>query len=49
MWFAADLLPGLPAGFEPVVVEQRPRSVVRDGETFEIADSTLLARRTPVG
>ena len=46
MWFADDLLPGLPDGFEPVVVEQRPRSVVRDGERFDIADSTLLARRT---
>ncbi|SDS05518.1 Methyltransferase domain-containing protein [Nocardioides scoriae] len=46
MWEAADLLPGLPEGFEAVVVEQRPRSVERDGQRFDIEDSTLLARRT---
>jgi hypothetical protein len=27
------------------VVEQRPRTVSRDGEMIEIDDSTLLARR----
>jgi SAM-dependent methyltransferase len=43
---AADLLPALPAGFEAVVVEQRPRTVTRGGDTFEIEDSTLLARRS---
>jgi hypothetical protein len=31
--------------FEPLVVEQRPRTVSRDGEPVEIDDSTLLARR----
>lgn len=42
---AEDLLPGLADGFEPLVVEQRPRSTVRDGVQVEIGDSTLLARR----
>lgn len=46
MFLAEDLLPGLPEGFEALVVEQRPRSVVRDGEQLHIDDSTLLARRT---
>ncbi|ROR90274.1 class I SAM-dependent methyltransferase [Nocardioides aurantiacus] len=46
MWEAAELLPGLPEGFEAVVVEQRPRTVERDGESVDIEDSTLLARRT---
>ena len=46
MWLAEDLVPALPEDFEPIVVEQRPRAVVRDGRTVEIADSTLLARRT---
>lgn len=45
MFFARDLLPALPDDFEPLVVDQRPRTVTRDGETFEIEDSTLLARR----
>lgn len=45
MFVAADLVPSLPAGFTPVVVEQRPRTVVREGEEMEIVDSTLLARR----
>ena len=45
MWLAEDLLPGLPDGFEALVVEQRPRTVTRDGETVDIDDSTLLARR----
>ena len=44
---AADLLPALPADVHPLVVEQRPRTVTRGGETFEIEDSTLLARRSP--
>ena len=46
MFVAEDLLPGLPDGFEALVVEQRPRTVTRDGATVDIADSTLLARRT---
>jgi SAM-dependent methyltransferase len=45
MFLAADLVPALPEDFEPLVVEQRPRTVSRDGETFEIDDSTLFARR----
>lgn len=45
MFLAQDLLPGLPDDFETLVVEQRPRTVVRDGETIDIDDSTLLARR----
>lgn len=45
MWLAADLVPSLPEGFEVLVVEQRPRTVTRDGQTFDIDDSTLLARR----
>ena len=46
MFLAAELLPSLPADFEALVVEQRPRTTIRDGVTFDIADSTLLARRT---
>jgi SAM-dependent methyltransferase len=45
MFLAADLLPGLPETFEPLVVEQRPHPVQRDGKTIEIDDSVLLARR----
>lgn len=45
MWLAADLVPALPEDFEVLVVEQRPRTVTRDGKTFDIDDSTLLARR----
>jgi 2-polyprenyl-3-methyl-5-hydroxy-6-metoxy-1,4-benzoquinol methylase len=45
MWFAADLVPALPDDFEAVVVEQRPRTMVRDGETVDVRDSTFLARR----
>lgn len=47
MFLAADLLPGLPDDFEAVVVEQRPRTMARDGETMHVHDSTLLARRRP--
>jgi 2-polyprenyl-3-methyl-5-hydroxy-6-metoxy-1,4-benzoquinol methylase len=46
MFFAQDLLPGLPNDFEVLVVEQRPRTVTRDGATVDVHDSTLLARRT---
>jgi hypothetical protein len=45
MFVAADLVGALPEDFQPVVVEQRPRTVVRDGKSVEIDDSTLLARR----
>jgi SAM-dependent methyltransferase len=47
MFLADELLPALPDDFEVLVVEQRPRTVSRDGATFDIDDSTLLARRTP--
>jgi len=45
MFSAVDLLPGLPDTFEAVVVEQRQRTMIRDGVTHDIEDSTLLARR----
>ena len=45
MFVAAELLPGLPDDFEALVVEQRPRTMIRDGVTVTIQDSTLLARR----
>ncbi len=45
MFRAEDLLPALPADFEILVVEQRARTVTRDGATFDVPDSTLLARR----
>lgn len=45
MFLAEDLLPALPDDVEALVVEQRPRTMVRDGETMEVHDSTLLARR----
>lgn len=46
MFLAEDLLPGLPDDFEALVVEQRPRTVTRDGMTLDVHDSTLLACRT---
>ena len=45
MFLAEDLLPALPADFEALVVEQRPRTMVRDGATLDVEDATLLARR----
>jgi 2-polyprenyl-3-methyl-5-hydroxy-6-metoxy-1,4-benzoquinol methylase len=45
MFVAEDLLPGLPDEFEVLVAEQRPRTVTRDGQTIDIADATVLARR----
>ncbi len=47
MFVATDLVDALPDGFEVLVVEQRPRSVVRDGVQVDVHDSTFLARRTP--
>lgn len=47
MFLADELLPGLPDDFEALVVEQRPRTLTRDGVTVDVHDSTLLARRTP--
>ncbi|MFF4172776.1 class I SAM-dependent methyltransferase [Streptomyces sp. NPDC001744] len=46
MFLAAELLPGLPDDFEPVVVEQRVRTLKRDDGPVEAEDSVLLARRT---
>jgi 2-polyprenyl-3-methyl-5-hydroxy-6-metoxy-1,4-benzoquinol methylase len=46
MFLAEDLLPGLPEGFDTLVVEQRPRTMTHDGETADVHDSTLLVRRT---
>lgn len=46
MFLAEDLLPGLPDGFDALVIEQRPRTMTRDGVTVDVHDSTLLARRT---
>ncbi|HEY6800755.1 MAG TPA: class I SAM-dependent methyltransferase [Agromyces sp.] len=45
MFLAEELLPALPDDFEALVVEQRPRRMVRDGEPIEVEDATLLARR----
>src|SRR5215207_1335087 len=45
MFLAEDLLPGLPADFDVLVVEQRLRTMTRDGERIDVHDSTLLARR----
>jgi 2-polyprenyl-3-methyl-5-hydroxy-6-metoxy-1,4-benzoquinol methylase len=49
MFLAADVVPALPEDFEALVVEQRPRTVTRQGRTFDIDDSTLLARRPLAG
>lgn len=46
MFLAADLVPALPEDFSAVVVAQRTRTVTRNGRTFDIDDSTLLARRS---
>ncbi|GAA1805567.1 class I SAM-dependent methyltransferase [Agromyces neolithicus] len=46
MFLAEDLLPGLPDDFEALVVEQRPRTMIRDGVKIDIEDATLLARRS---
>lgn len=45
MFFAEDLLPALADDFETLVVEQRPRTMTRDGETLQVSDATLLVRR----
>jgi 2-polyprenyl-3-methyl-5-hydroxy-6-metoxy-1,4-benzoquinol methylase len=45
MFGADDLLPSLPDDFEVLVVEQRPRTVTRDGATLDVHDSTLFAHR----
>ncbi|MFZ0385236.1 MAG: class I SAM-dependent methyltransferase [Solirubrobacteraceae bacterium] len=45
MFLADELLTGLPDDFEALVVEQRPRTVTRNGTTVDVHDSTLFARR----
>jgi 2-polyprenyl-3-methyl-5-hydroxy-6-metoxy-1,4-benzoquinol methylase len=45
MFLAEDLLPGLTDDFEVLVVDQRARTMTRDGVTVNAHDSTLLARR----
>ena len=45
MFLAADLMPALPAGFEVLVAEERPRTQERDGVIHDVLDATLLARR----
>jgi 2-polyprenyl-3-methyl-5-hydroxy-6-metoxy-1,4-benzoquinol methylase len=45
MFVADELVPGLPDDFEALVVEQRPRTVTRNGTTIDVHDSTLFARR----
>jgi hypothetical protein len=45
MFTAHELLPGLPDDFRALVLEQRPRTVTRDGGTVDVHDSTLFARR----
>lgn len=45
MFTAEQLLPAMAKDFQPLVVEQRPRTITRDGRVFEIDDSTLLAQR----
>ena len=45
MFRAEELLPGVPDDLEPVVVEQRPRTLHREGQTMHVHDATLLARR----
>lgn len=45
MFAAADLVGAFSDEFEMLVAEDRPRSVVRDGQQVDIADATLLARR----
>lgn len=45
MLLAEDLMTGLPEGFDVLVAEQRPRTMTRDGATFDVQDSTLFARR----
>lgn len=45
MYLAEELAAAVPDDFELLVVEQRPRTTIRDGVTVAIHDSTLLARR----
>ncbi|MGW4642780.1 hypothetical protein ACWEN6_29980 [Sphaerisporangium sp. NPDC004334] len=46
MFLAADLLPALQGDFEVLVADQRPRTMIREGVTVDVHDSTLFAWRT---
>ena len=45
MFNATELVAALPEGYDVLAAEDRPRSVLRDGERIDVADATLLARR----
>lgn len=45
MWLAEELQPALPADFEIRILEQRPRSMTRDGQLLDVEDATLFAQR----
>jgi hypothetical protein len=45
MFFADELLPGLPDDFEALAVQLRPRTVTRNETTIDVHDSTLFAHR----
>lgn len=45
MWLAEELLPAVPDDFDVLVIEQRPRTMTRDGVDVQVEDATLLARR----
>lgn len=45
MFLAKELLAGLPNDFQALVVQQRPRTMTRNGRTLDVHDSTLFARR----
>ncbi|RWZ51463.1 class I SAM-dependent methyltransferase [Labedella phragmitis] len=47
MFLAEELVPALPAEFEVLAAEERPRTMTRDGVTMDVHDATLLARRRP--
>jgi SAM-dependent methyltransferase len=48
MFLAAELLPALPADFDVLAAEERPRTMTRDGVTMDVHDATLVARRRPL-
>ena len=45
LWIAEDLRAALPEDFEPLIVEQRPRTMTHDGQPHHVDDSTVFARR----
>ena len=46
MFAASDLVLALPPTFEVLYAEDRPRTLLREGQQIDVADATLLARRT---